>query len=156
MRPILGVIIGIMNGNDIVLLQRRVYPYVGLWNLPGGKIELGEHVQETAIREAKEETGLDVEFVAIRGIISEVVQRKDGKDHYFNFVCEVRSKDRELEESDEGNLKWVKLEKADEEELSPSEWAIIKEFLIDKKTINVYKIHVKKNGKQYELESFGV
>ncbi|MFE2995251.1 NUDIX hydrolase [Nocardia sp. NPDC059246] len=38
-----------------------------MWALPGGKIELGESLAECGIREAKEETGIDVEIIGIVG-----------------------------------------------------------------------------------------
>ena len=40
--------------------QKHVY---GLWNLPAGKVEEGYTIAETAVKEAKEETGFDVEIV---------------------------------------------------------------------------------------------
>lgn len=42
----------------------------GLWCLPGGHMDLGEMVQETAIREAEEETGLKVEIERLVGVYS--------------------------------------------------------------------------------------
>lgn len=45
-----------------VVLVRRRFPPLG-WALPGGFVDLGESLEEAAVREAKEETGLDVELV---------------------------------------------------------------------------------------------
>lgn len=47
-----------VEGKGIVLIERR-YPPLG-WALPGGFVEYGETLEGAAIREAKEETGLDV------------------------------------------------------------------------------------------------
>jgi ADP-ribose pyrophosphatase YjhB (NUDIX family) len=49
-----------------ILLQRR--SNTGLWALPGGTMEIGETIGEAAIRETKEEAGLDVEPEYIVGI----------------------------------------------------------------------------------------
>jgi 8-oxo-dGTP pyrophosphatase MutT (NUDIX family) len=49
-----------------VLLQRRADS--GNWSLPGGVMELGESIGATAVRETREETGLDVELTGILGI----------------------------------------------------------------------------------------
>lgn len=54
--PTVDIIIQINGG--IVLIKRR-YPPLG-WALPGGFVDYGESLEQAAIREAKEETGLDV------------------------------------------------------------------------------------------------
>ena len=47
----------------IVLIERGREPYKGYWALPGGFQEMNESLETSAIREAKEETGLDVELL---------------------------------------------------------------------------------------------
>jgi len=47
----------------ILLIKRRTVPFKGYWALPGGRAEQGEEVEQTIIREVKEETGLDVVMV---------------------------------------------------------------------------------------------
>lgn len=42
----------------ILMVQRAHEPYRGLWSLPGGHVELGEHPSQTVVRELREETGL--------------------------------------------------------------------------------------------------
>ena len=49
----------------IVLIRRRDND---LWALPGGGMELGESIVDTAVREVKEETGLDVEVTGLIGV----------------------------------------------------------------------------------------
>ncbi|MFD4259922.1 NUDIX domain-containing protein [Streptomyces sp. NPDC058534] len=51
-----------------ILLQRRVDN--GMWALPGGAMNIGESLPECAVREAREETGIDVEVVGIVGTYS--------------------------------------------------------------------------------------
>lgn len=46
--------------NEILLIQRAERRYKGLWSLPGGKKDKGESLQETAIRETCEETGIKI------------------------------------------------------------------------------------------------
>lgn len=54
--PTVDIIIEVDDG--IVLIKRKNYPYG--WALPGGFVEYGECLEDAAIREAKEETGLDI------------------------------------------------------------------------------------------------
>lgn len=72
-----GVNVLIINENNQVLLQKRgTFPYK--WGLVGGITELGESLEESAAREAKEETGLDIRDLKLIGTTS-------GKDCYMEF-----------------------------------------------------------------------
>jgi ADP-ribose pyrophosphatase YjhB (NUDIX family) len=64
-RPVAGVLV-VRNG-DILLVQRAIEPFKGLWDLPGGFIDANEMPEAAARREVKEESGLtlqDLEFFA--------------------------------------------------------------------------------------------
>ncbi|AEC51082.1 mutator protein MutT (mutT) [Pyrococcus sp. NA2] len=67
----LTVDIVIIYNNGIVLVERKKDPYKGYLALPGGFVEYGERVEEAAIREAKEETGLDVKLLRVVGVYSD-------------------------------------------------------------------------------------
>jgi 8-oxo-dGTP diphosphatase len=56
--PAAGMLV--RTGESILLVKRRFEPYRGQWVMPSGFIEYGEDVRETAVREVREETGLDV------------------------------------------------------------------------------------------------
>ena len=49
--------------NKILLIKRSTPPFVGYWALPGGRAEPEETVEQTIVREVKEETGLDIKIV---------------------------------------------------------------------------------------------
>ena len=49
--------------NRILLVKRATVPFRGYWALPGGKVDVGETVEETVVREVKEETGIEIEIV---------------------------------------------------------------------------------------------
>jgi len=66
--PGAGVLVEIEGG--IVLVQRGQPPFVGWWALPAGYIEADESVEQAAVRECKEETGLDVELLELFGVYS--------------------------------------------------------------------------------------
>ena len=67
--PSFGVIVAIMNNGKILLTKREDFE---VWCLLGGGVEDGESLAKAAIREAKEETGLDVELTGLVGIYSRV------------------------------------------------------------------------------------
>jgi len=69
-------------GRPIVLIERR-FPPPG-WALPGGFVEVGETVEAAAVREAREETGLDVELVALLGVYSD--PKRDPRGHTIGIV----------------------------------------------------------------------
>ncbi|MEW6282107.1 MAG: NUDIX hydrolase [Candidatus Eremiobacterota bacterium] len=58
-----------MNGG-IVLVQRDIEPARGLWTAPGGYMDRGETVPEAAIRETREEAGLEVRLDGLVGVYS--------------------------------------------------------------------------------------
>ncbi len=56
--------------NRVVLLRRATEPAMGKWVFPGGYVDRGESVGDAAIREAKEESFLDVRLCALLGVYS--------------------------------------------------------------------------------------
>lgn len=87
--PRVGVGIMIKNGKGEVLLGLRKGSHgSGEWSFPGGHLEFGETVFETAKREVKEETGLDVNEFNLISVADEMRYiESDGK-HYLNIGVE--------------------------------------------------------------------
>ena len=54
----------------ILLIRRAEQPFQGEWALPGGFMQKGETIQETARRELKEETGTDKAYLELCGVFS--------------------------------------------------------------------------------------
>ena len=69
--PLLTVDTIIFYDGKLVLIKRMNPPYQNQFALPGGFVEVGETVEKAAIREAKEETGLDIELIKLLGVYSE-------------------------------------------------------------------------------------
>jgi 8-oxo-dGTP diphosphatase len=79
--PTVDVVIHVA-GLGIVLVQRRNPPFG--WALPGGFVDYGETCEAAAVREAKEETGLDVVLTALVGVYSDPA--RDPRGHTMSVV----------------------------------------------------------------------
>ena len=82
--PTVDIIIELIDrpNRPIVLIERK-HPPLG-WAIPGGFVDYGETVEATAIREAKEETSLDVQLVDLLGIYS--APDRDPRHHTMSAV----------------------------------------------------------------------
>ena len=106
----------IFNEKGEVLLQRR--GDFGKWGFPGGAVELGESPEQTAVREVKEETGLDVEIRRLVGVYTECdMEYPNGdKAQSICIVYEFRVIGGEpvCDETETLELKWFSLEEEPE------------------------------------------
>lgn len=56
--------------NRLMMIRRANEPGLGLWSFPSGYVDRGESVEDAAVREVKEETGLDVSLTGLLGVYS--------------------------------------------------------------------------------------
>ncbi len=80
--PVPTVDIIIESGEDSILIQRKNPPYG--WAIPGGFVDYSESVERAAVREAKEETSLDVKLVHLLGVYSD--PNRDPRQHTISTV----------------------------------------------------------------------
>lgn len=66
-KPCAGALVADSRGR-LLLTRRAIEPFKGKWDLPGGYLEEGEHPEAGAIRELREETGLEVRITGFGGI----------------------------------------------------------------------------------------
>lgn len=83
--PIPAVIAVVIENGRALLVRRANPPDAGLWGYPGGKIEYGETVSEAAIRELREETGVEAEALDVITTLDILVRAEDGAvaQHYI-------------------------------------------------------------------------
>jgi len=82
--PLLTVDTVIIYKGKIVLIKRKNPPYQDHFAIPGGFVDVGETVEDAAVREAKEETGLDVKLLKLLGVYSD--PSRDPRGHTVS-VC---------------------------------------------------------------------
>ncbi len=92
--PVLTVDVIIKKDEGYVFIKRKKPPYDGWWALPGGIVEYGETVEKAAIREAKEETGLDIEIIGLLGVYSD--PGRDPRGHFVSVSFIARAVSGEL------------------------------------------------------------
>ena len=72
----------------MVLIKRGNEPSKGKWTIPGGLVELGESVEAAVIREAKEETCLDVEKPELIDVVGNIDFDEAGKIKYHYVIVD--------------------------------------------------------------------
>lgn len=72
------------NKNEFILIRRKNEPFKNHWAIPGGFVDYGETVENAVIREAKEETGIDVKLEKLLGVYSE--PNRDPRGHTVTIV----------------------------------------------------------------------
>jgi 8-oxo-dGTP diphosphatase len=84
-------------GRPIVLIERGNPPYG--WAIPGGFVDRGERVERAAVREALEETGLEITLRALLGIYSDPARDPRGHTVTAVYVAEGRGEPRALDDA---------------------------------------------------------
>ena len=111
-QPIVGVGAIIVQDGKILLEKRKNAPGKGQWSVPGGLVELGESIEETVLREVREETGLEVEKPEHIDVVDNVDLDEQGKIRYHFVIVDyfVKLKGGTARAaSDAEDVRWVQL-----------------------------------------------
>jgi len=89
--PLVGVGAVVVEDDCVLLVKRGHPPLMGAWSIPGGVLEVGETLREAAVREALEETGLQVQPSTLLGVFDRVLRDENQRTlyHYvlIDFLC---------------------------------------------------------------------
>jgi 8-oxo-dGTP diphosphatase len=68
-----------LRDDAVLLIRRGTPPRIGEWSIPGGRIEWGERVADAALRELREETGVEADLVGLVDVVDGIFSsRSDG------------------------------------------------------------------------------
>jgi len=131
-RPIVGVGAVIVENGRALVVRRATEPLKGEWSIPGGVVELGETLRQAAVREAKEETGLEVEAGEVLEVIDRIMPDPQQKIQYHyvlvDFLCR-RISGEARSGADASELRWITPEELEGFPIAGSAAAVIRKGL---------------------------
>ena len=136
-RPIVGVGAVIVHKGRALIVRRSTEPLKGEWSIPGGVLELGETLRQGAMREAREETGLEVEAGDVLEVVDRIVTDPDGRTRYHfvlvDFLCRKVSGEPRAGD-DAAEIRWITLDELDGFPIADSAAAVIRKGLAPGRT----------------------
>jgi 8-oxo-dGTP diphosphatase len=114
--PIVGIGVVIWREDKVLLIKRGNAPFKGQWGLPGGKQNVGETIMHAAVREAREETGLDIAPLGIVTALDAITKDAKGKVEYHYTIIDVVAESREgvaKAHDDAQDVRWAMLEEVE-------------------------------------------
>ncbi len=132
--PVPAVSAIVFRGDEVLLVKRASEPNKGRWSIPGGVLEVGETIEEAAIRETREETNVVVRPREVFGV-SDYIER-DGSAvrwHYvlIDLLCDYVSGDP-FPATDTENARFIPLRELGEYELAPAALEVVQEAAKDR------------------------
>jgi 8-oxo-dGTP diphosphatase len=112
-QPLVGIGAVLIYDGKILLEKRKNEPGRGKWSIPGGLVDLGENLEQTVIREVKEETQLDVENPELIDAVDNVTIDGEGRVQYHFVIIDyfVKLKGGTIKaSSDAEELQWTPFE----------------------------------------------
>jgi 8-oxo-dGTP diphosphatase len=83
----------------LLLIRRKHPPFKGKHALPGGFVDIGETIEQAALRELKEETGIDGKIIRMIGVYSE--PRRDPRGHTVSAAFLIRPRSAKVQGGDD-------------------------------------------------------
>jgi len=113
--PVPAVIAVVLRGEEILLVCRKTPPDAGMWGFPGGKMEFGETIEQAAVRELLEETGVIAEAEGVLTVLDSFHKDADGTlTHHFILPAIA--------------CRWISGEPVAADDAAKAEWVPLKEL----------------------------
>ena len=87
--PKVAAVVFITDNGRVLMVKRSVDPQIGKWALPAGYIDYGEDPREAAVREVREETGLDVHITRLIDVLGPGAQPEGPANIVILFEAEI-------------------------------------------------------------------
>jgi len=140
MKFVIGTVI--VRDGEILLVKEAKEKCHGQWNVPAGHLDENEHIFATAIREAKEETGYDIQLKNLIGIFS----TNDTRSNFIIFTGEVVSGEIKFDPTEILDVKWIPLDEVDSYDWRPPKDLV--DTILDKtRTNNLHPLSIVKELK---------
>lgn len=147
----------LIKDNEVVVTKyKKGNKKEGYYDIPGGKIEEGETPKQTAIREMKEETGIEIQNLKYKGIMT--IEYPDRMFIFDTFIS--KEYEGEPQEFEENTSEWIDIDELLKKEKILSNIILLDKFLIkglidDNRNFNLYiKVDEQENilGIDYNVE----
>ena len=147
----------LIKDNEVVVTKYKTgNKKEGYYDIPGGKIEEGETPKQTAIREMKEETGIEIQNLKYKGIMT--IEYPDRMFIFDTFIS--KEYEGEPQEFEENTSEWIDIDELLKKEKILSNIILLDKFLIkglidDNRNFNLHiKVDEQENilGIDYNLE----
>jgi len=108
-RPFCGVGIVCFKDDEVLIVKRAKPPIKWKWSIPGGGQELGETTRETALRELKEETGIDARLIGLVDVVDSISHDEDGQIRFHYTLVDFAAE-------------WIEGDPVGADDVSHAEW----------------------------------
>jgi 8-oxo-dGTP diphosphatase len=127
-RKIAGAMV--IKDGKILLMKRKFEPHKDCWSPPGGFTDkaTNESVEDCAVRETKEETGIEIEIVKKVDVFKEYNKDRGRDEEYHLFLCKPTSEEIVVGEEEASDVQWFELKSLGALNLFPGFDKIIEKF----------------------------
>ena len=130
-KPLIAVGVLVIDKDKALIIKRGEEPNKFLWSIPGGLVEIGEELEEAAIREVKEEMGIDIKIEKMIGIFNCINRNKNEIKYHYVIIDYIA---REFTGSIKTNkeildFKWMKFNELHNYELTNTTRELFREFI---------------------------